>query len=60
MDGPNAGLRMAVVHELFQALEAEVQEQWKEKARDIADHNKREYVNLLKAPPLKDPVERQL
>ncbi|KAK0437896.1 hypothetical protein EV421DRAFT_1738840 [Armillaria borealis] len=59
-DGPNAGLQMAVARELFQALDPEVREEWKEKARDVVDHNKREYVNLLKAPLSKDPVERQL
>ncbi|PBK94602.1 hypothetical protein ARMGADRAFT_1078495 [Armillaria gallica] len=60
VDGPNAGLQMAVACKLFQALDPEVREEWKEKARDVADYNKKEYVNLLKAPPSKDPVERQL
>ncbi|KAK0449366.1 hypothetical protein EV421DRAFT_1732637 [Armillaria borealis] len=36
------------------------QEEWKVKVRDVADHNKSEYLNLLKALPSKDPVERQM
>ncbi|KAK0421785.1 hypothetical protein EV421DRAFT_1746086 [Armillaria borealis] len=44
--GPNVNLRMAVAHELFQALPPEEWEEWKAKARDIADHNRAEYFNL--------------
>ncbi len=51
---------MAVARELFQALPPEQREEWKVKVRDVTDHNKSEYVNFLKAPLSKDPVERQM
>ncbi|KAK0429914.1 hypothetical protein EV421DRAFT_1744766 [Armillaria borealis] len=50
---------MAVARELFKELPAEVCEEWRTKARDAASHNKVEYLNLLKAPPSKDPIDRQ-
>lgn len=51
---------MAVTREIFQSLPTEVHDEWKMKAKDVADRNRAEYLSMLMAPPSKDPVQRQL
>ncbi len=57
---PNAEIWMAVTREIFQSLPTEVHDEWKMKAKDVADRNRAEYLSMLMAPPSKDPVQRQL
>lgn len=57
---PNTKTRMAVAWELFQALPEEERSEWLARAKNTAQHNKKEYNNLLKVPPSKNPVDRQM
>ncbi|PBK63851.1 hypothetical protein ARMSODRAFT_1023752 [Armillaria solidipes] len=58
--GPRAGIRMGAARDLFAELTEAERAGWKDRAKETAEANKHEYQNALKAPPSKDPRERQL
>ncbi|PBK66557.1 hypothetical protein ARMSODRAFT_977471 [Armillaria solidipes] len=57
---PGVGVRMGVARNLFAELSEVQQAEWKVKAKETAEANKREYQNALKAPPSKDPWKHEL
>ncbi|KAK0246134.1 hypothetical protein EDD85DRAFT_783835 [Armillaria nabsnona] len=56
---PMAEIHMGTAWDLFAELTEVEQAEWKDRAKETAEANKRKYQNALKAPPLKDPKECQ-